>query len=176
MEKQLNLLQKLIEFRKKVKSIKKDATNPFYKSKYSTLACVIDTIEEALNEAGIGYIQIPESGKLTTTIYNADDTTDIKSCSIELILEKPDMQKLGSALTYARRYGLTTILGLKEEDDDANSAANLNNHTEIIQKKSSNDDLGLCPECGKSLVARKSKTGKSFIGCSGYPNCNFIKN
>lgn len=32
-----------------------------------------------------------------------------------------------------------------------------------------------CPECGKHLVERKSKWGKSFIGCSGYPNCKYIK-
>ncbi|NLZ24629.1 type I DNA topoisomerase [Candidatus Dojkabacteria bacterium] len=32
-----------------------------------------------------------------------------------------------------------------------------------------------CPECGKHLVERRSKWGKSFIGCSGYPNCKYIK-
>lgn len=28
-----------------------------------------------------------------------------------------------------------------------------------------------CPQCGKDIVARKSKTGKLFFGCSGYPAC-----
>lgn len=32
-----------------------------------------------------------------------------------------------------------------------------------------------CPECGKNLVERKSKWGKIFIGCSGYPECRYIK-
>lgn len=31
-----------------------------------------------------------------------------------------------------------------------------------------------CPECGKDLVVRKSKYG-SFIACSGYPDCKYIK-
>lgn len=31
-----------------------------------------------------------------------------------------------------------------------------------------------CPECGKDLVVRKSKYG-SFVGCSGYPECKYIK-
>ena len=32
----------------------------------------------------------------------------------------------------------------------------------------------ICPECGKDLVIRRSKFG-SFIGCSGYPECSYIK-
>ncbi len=33
--------------------------------------------------------------------------------------------------------------------------------------------VGKCPKCGKEILIRKSKTGKRFIGCSGYPECNF---
>jgi len=29
-----------------------------------------------------------------------------------------------------------------------------------------------CPECGKDIIARKSKKGRVFFGCSGYPECN----
>jgi DNA topoisomerase-1 len=32
-----------------------------------------------------------------------------------------------------------------------------------------------CPECGERLVERKGKWGKIFIGCSGYPDCKYIK-
>ena len=32
-----------------------------------------------------------------------------------------------------------------------------------------------CPECGKNLVEKKSKWGKTFKGCSGYPECKYIK-
>jgi len=32
-----------------------------------------------------------------------------------------------------------------------------------------------CPECGKGLVERKGRWGKTFIGCSGYPDCRYIK-
>jgi putative DNA topoisomerase len=34
--------------------------------------------------------------------------------------------------------------------------------------------LGDCPECGKALHIRNSKSGP-FIGCSGYPSCHFSK-
>jgi DNA topoisomerase-1 len=33
--------------------------------------------------------------------------------------------------------------------------------------------MGPCPKCTKALVMRASKFGGQFIGCSGYPNCNF---
>jgi len=33
----------------------------------------------------------------------------------------------------------------------------------------------ICPECGEHLVERKSKKGRIFMGCSGYPNCDYIK-
>ena len=32
-----------------------------------------------------------------------------------------------------------------------------------------------CPECGKPLVEKKGRWGKTFIGCSGYPDCRYIK-
>lgn len=31
-----------------------------------------------------------------------------------------------------------------------------------------------CPECGKPIVAKKSKKGKKFFGCTGYPECKFV--
>ncbi|WKZ30203.1 MAG: type I DNA topoisomerase [Candidatus Dojkabacteria bacterium] len=34
----------------------------------------------------------------------------------------------------------------------------------------------VCPECGKHLVERRAKTGRYFVGCSGYPNCKYIAN
>ncbi|MBF1155051.1 MAG: type I DNA topoisomerase [[Eubacterium] sulci] len=31
-----------------------------------------------------------------------------------------------------------------------------------------------CPNCGKDIVARKSKRGRLFYGCSGYPDCKTV--
>lgn len=36
-------------------------------------------------------------------------------------------------------------------------------------------ELGVpCPECGKPLVERRSRKGRTFYGCSGYPTCTFV--
>jgi len=115
----INIYQKLDLFREKVGVVKKDAQNPFYKSNYSTLESVIETITPTLKEVGLGFIQIPKPKELTTIIYDSESLEQIEG-SIELILEKPDMQKLGSAITYARRYALVTMFGLEQEDDDGN--------------------------------------------------------
>ncbi len=44
-----------------------------------------------------------------------------------------------------------------------------------IQKAPDEETGELCPVCGKPLVIKKSKTGKIFIGCSGFPECHYIK-
>lgn len=33
----------------------------------------------------------------------------------------------------------------------------------------------MCPECGKPLIERKSRYGTTFVGCSGFPKCHYIK-
>ncbi len=33
---------------------------------------------------------------------------------------------------------------------------------------------GVCPLCGHTVVQKKSKKGRNFFGCSGYPECNFM--
>jgi DNA topoisomerase-1 len=33
--------------------------------------------------------------------------------------------------------------------------------------------LGPCPECGEELLVRRSRRGSVFVGCDGYPNCEF---
>ena len=40
--------------------------------------------------------------------------------------------------------------------------------------ENSDAPTGICPECGKVVKQRKSKKGKIFYACSGYPECNFM--
>ena len=41
-------------------------------------------------------------------------------------------------------------------------------------KKLVQETPGLCPVCGKKVIAKKTKTGRTFYGCSGYPDCKFM--
>lgn len=47
---------------------------------------------------------------------------------------------------------------------------------ESLVKKEEPEEIGRnCPECGKPLLKRKSRFGNYFIGCSGYPKCNYLE-
>lgn len=103
----------------------KSSQNPHFKSKYADLASVVDATMPALNANGIAVIQPMtenEFGRAVVTkfIHGSGETLE---CSIPLILGKNDMQGLGSAITYARRYGLMSLAGIAPEDDDGNAAA-----------------------------------------------------
>ena len=124
---------KLNGFKKIVGKVRKDANNPFHKSKYSTIESVLDTIEDSLYEAGLGFVQCVKDMSLETTIYEVETGETIVS-SVPLILSKNDMQQLGSAITYARRYALVSMLGLEQEDDDGNATLK-EKPTQNVQKE-----------------------------------------
>jgi len=117
----MSIYKKLNEFSKIVGKVKKNGVNPFHKSKYSKLEDVMDAIENPLIESGLGYIQIPTESGLKTVIYDLDGKDTIEG--FISYVGASDMQKLGSAITYARRYALVTMLGLEQTDDDGNYAS-----------------------------------------------------
>ena len=105
---------------------KKDSDNPFFKSKYADLASVVEAIRGPFAEHGLSYIQapIPTEGdwvQVETILLHASGQwiTSI----VDVPVSKGDAQGYGSALTYARRYGLSAIAGVAPEDDDGNAAA-----------------------------------------------------
>lgn len=103
----------------------KSAANPHFKSKYADLAEVADACMPALNSNGIAVIQPirEQDGKLYAVTILAHEGGETLECPVPLIVQKNDMQGLGSAITYARRYGLMSMAGIAPEDDDGNAAA-----------------------------------------------------
>jgi len=104
----------------------KQANNPAFRSKYADLGNVMDACLPALNEAGIALIQPTgedEHGRYVETILIHGESGESLNCRVPLIVNKNDMQGYGSAVTYARRYGLMAMAGIAPEDDDGNAAA-----------------------------------------------------
>lgn len=103
----------------------KTANNPHFKTKYADLSAVVEACLEALNVHGIAVIQptIQEDGShyVETRLLHVGGET--LSCRVPLIVPKNDMQGYGSAVTYARRYGLMCMTGIAPEDDDGHAAA-----------------------------------------------------
>ena len=120
-----NLVKALVTFQGKMTAVKKDTTNPFYKSKYATLDTIWETIRKPLSENGLSIAQtmnlIESNSVLETTLYHTSGEWISGTQLVNPV--KNDPQGLGSAITYARRYSLSAILGLvSDDDDDANVA------------------------------------------------------
>ena len=104
----------------------KSANNSHFKNKYADLASVMDACMPALNKNGIAVIQPcgeDERGRYVETMLIHALSGEELSCRVPLIVQKNDMQGYGSAVTYARRYGLMSMAGIAPEDDDGNAAA-----------------------------------------------------
>lgn len=101
---------------------KKDAKNPFFKSKYATLNAVYEAVAEALLKNGLSVIQPIVGDAVETTIIHTSGQFITSSCPI-VCAKQNDPQAMGSAITYARRYSLASLLGvMTDEDDDGEKA------------------------------------------------------
>lgn len=120
-----NLAKALIDFQGRVQKIKKDAKNPFFKSNYASLSNIQDAISQPLAESGLAYSQMPSGvNGLTTILIHAESGEYLMESFIMPVSKQNDPQAVGSAITYAKRYSLSGVLGLNiDDDDDGNKAA-----------------------------------------------------
>lgn len=118
------LANAMLQVQQQLAPVAKDAKNLFVKSKYATLNAVMKACRDSLLANSIWVSQYPvpvEVGQLglVTKLIHAESGEWQASCLV-MPLPKADPQGYGSALTYARRYGLATMVGLVTElDDDA---------------------------------------------------------
>lgn len=123
------LAKAMLAIQKQLAPATKDATNPYTRSRYATLNAVMDACKSALLDNGIWLTQItvpsePGTVALLTKLTHAE-TGQYQASITVLPLQKPDCQGAGSAITYARRYALTAMLGMVTEDDDDGEGAKL---------------------------------------------------
>lgn len=112
----------LCKFQGAVETVRKEAVNPFFKSKYASLANILDVIRKPLFENGLSFVQLPSGQHELTTIIMHTSGEWIEE-TYSMTPTKNDPQGLGSVITYQRRYALGAALGLNiDEDDDANAA------------------------------------------------------
>ena len=128
--KEYNLASGMLEFQKLAVTAKKDGKNPHFRSNYSTLESVITAVNQG-NQFGLFFTQEIEVKNyqkdiviVTTVRHLTDDQTYVSK--LPIILSDVNMQnpqKVGSAITYAKRYTLQAVYGLPSEDDDGNEAS-----------------------------------------------------
>ena len=116
------LAKAMLKVQAEVQPALKDRENPFTHSHYATLNSVMDACRDALLAHNIWCSQYPvpvEPGHigLVTKLTHAD-SGQWQASLLVMPLPKADPQGYGSALTYARRYALSALIGLVTEDDD----------------------------------------------------------
>lgn len=121
----MSIYKKLLKVQKEVGAISKDSKNPFFKSKYFDINQLIEHVQPVLNKHGLVLLQPIEGGSVSSIIIDSEqkDNDDSQVCSSLELPQITDPQKLGSCITYYRRYTLASLLGLQAEDDDANLAS-----------------------------------------------------
>jgi hypothetical protein len=125
----LTLPQKLLAVQKRIGAVTKGSVNPHFRSKYADLNEVLAVAKEALNAEGIVLVQsvgfdsnYPVAVRYVETILLDSETAQSTSCKVAFSGAEDNMQKIGAAITYARRFGLVALLALETEDDDGETA------------------------------------------------------
>jgi hypothetical protein len=120
-----DLVSALVKASAEIKTAKKDAENPFFKSKYSDLPSIVDACKSALLKNNLVVTQsttlVNGVTALVTTLHHTSGQWIRGYYPVTAV--KADPQAMGSAITYARRYALSAIVGVVSEDDDDGESA-----------------------------------------------------
>lgn len=119
----------LAKAQSQIRGAAKKSINPFFKSSYADLHTVIESCMPQLSSNNICVAQgtdfdIDNSGQghyyTTTTLMHSSGQWIRSRCRL-IIGGKKDIQALGGAITYGRRYGLSAMAGVGQFDDDGNT-------------------------------------------------------
>lgn len=121
-----NIAKALAAFQADVKNPANTETNPFFKSKYAPLNDILNLVRPLLSKHGLSVLQSPSGdgqNVTVTTLITHESGEWIESDPLTLKADKATAQGAGSAITYARRYALSAMLGISSEDDDDGNIA-----------------------------------------------------
>lgn len=153
------LASALAEAQGEIEPAPKDAANPFYRSRYASLPAVRAAMQGAFAKHGLSVVQMPEvaDGQLrlrTLLLHSSGQQLDCGVLAADVDLANP--QKVGSAITYFRRYALAAISQtVADEDDDANAAS---------QNRMSEDQSTTVARALKEIASQKTLEDLKDLG------------
>ena len=176
MENVAKLAAALAKAQGEIKPAVKESPNPAFKgTKYADLTAVWDACREALKANGIAIVQAPNfEGQevwLETTLLHSSGEHITGRYPIRPT--KSDPQGYGSALTYARRYSLASMVGVVADDDDDGNAASgkqgctnvqtpaPREHVEVRNDNASGDEAAKAKSWGEDSIRYVNRTGDS---------------
>jgi hypothetical protein len=128
----MKIYQKIIEAKREIGKVAKNAKNPHFKNTYADLNALIEAVEPILLEKGLMLLQPIIENKVFSKIIDAESGECVESY-IDLPLSVTP-QAMGSAITYYRRYTLQSLLSLQAVDDDGQAAS------QPVQKETLTDE------------------------------------
>ncbi len=121
-----NLAAALVAAQAEMPSVKRESTNPHFRSKYADLASIASAVRPVLAAHGLAIVQAPGAvvrGALHLTTMLLHSSGEWITEIAEVPLSKQDAQGYGSAVTYARRYAFGMLGVVTDDDDDGNAAS-----------------------------------------------------
>lgn len=118
----------------------KDAKNPFFKSSYADLNAIREAVLPVLNRHKISVLQpttVIEGNPFVETVLLHESGEFISSVTEVIASKANDAQSHGSGISYARRYGLQSLVCVGAEDDDGNAATGKT--TATVSSKNNNN-------------------------------------
>lgn len=120
------VVRALFNVKKELRPMVKDSANPFFKSKYLELSDILSNLEPILHGKGLFLTQgtiVREGATLVVNRVTHEESGQYVESEFPAEVANADPQKLGSAVSYARRYGLQALFALNVVDDDGNAAS-----------------------------------------------------
>jgi hypothetical protein len=169
----------LVQAQTEMRNPYNSADNPFFKSHYAPLDAILSLVRPILAKNGLLIMQSTGGdgsyASVTTTVLHSSGEY-IRSDPLILRPSKLDPQGIGSALTYARRYSLSAILGIAgDDDDDANSISVAPPKAAAAPKPAAKPAGDACPTCSGPLEYLRDSEfeGKPIKVCK-CPTCKKV--
>ena len=157
-------MKRLLEVKKQIGTLSKNAKNPFFKSQYLDLNDLLNSVEPLLHEQGLILLQPLRDNKVWSQIIDGESGTVIADSYLDLPIIT-DPQKIGSCITYFRRYTLKSLLSISEVDDDGNKASQPTKKVEPTPE----------PKKKTTINADRFNTALNSIKSGGYKLDDFIE-
>lgn len=120
-------MDKILKIQSEIGVLSKTETNPFFKSKYFDINKLLEALTPLLQKYKLLVMQplteINGRPAINTIIYDIEDKLNCLVVNSITLPDLTDPQKMGSVITYYRRYSLQSLFLLQAEDDDGNKGA-----------------------------------------------------
>ena len=154
----------LAKYFEEVTNPENTVVNTFFKAKYAPLNEVLNTVRPILGKYGFAVIQVPtfdNANCSVNTILTHNSGGCISFPALQNKPTKPDVQGMGSTLTYLRRFSLNAYLGVMGEVDDDGNAAASKNDKKAEQKEEVNEALDACVSYISKAITDEDKRSRN---------------